>query len=118
MNRSQSNINKNVDMISAPCREREYFANTLEYKHLAQRTGSKHLAQKTSSKHLAKMLSKHLETIIKSRIPSIQSLINKTITELEIELSCLGKRIADVQTGSCTQLWRFVVFLSKLERTS
>ncbi|RVW43165.1 Dynamin-related protein 5A [Vitis vinifera] len=46
------------------------------------------------SEHLGKMLSKHLENVIKSRIPSIQSLINKTIVELEAELSRLGKPIA------------------------
>lgn len=36
----------------------------------------------------------HLETVIKSRIPGLQSLINKTIIELETELSRLGKPIA------------------------
>ncbi|XP_022736295.1 dynamin-related protein 5A isoform X1 [Durio zibethinus] len=85
VNRSQADINKNVDMIAARRREREYFANTPEYKHLAHRMGSE---------HLAKMLSKHLETVIKSRIPGIQSLINKTVGELETELSRLGKPIA------------------------
>ncbi|KAK6251447.1 hypothetical protein QUC31_009071 [Theobroma cacao] len=85
VNRSQADINKNVDMIAARRREREYFANTPEYKHLAHRMGSE---------HLAKVLSKHLETVIKSRIPGIQSLINKTIAELETELSRLGKPIA------------------------
>lgn len=85
VNRSQADINKSVDMIAARRREREYFANTPEYKHLAHRMGSE---------HLGKMLSKHLENVIKSRIPSIQSLINKTIVELEAELSRLGKPIA------------------------
>ncbi|KAE8717163.1 Dynamin-related protein 1E [Hibiscus syriacus] len=85
VNRSQLDINKNVDMIAARHREREYFTSTPEYRHLANRMGSE---------HLAKMLSKHLETVIKSRIPGIQSLINKTITELETELSRLGRPIA------------------------
>ncbi|KAK9103891.1 hypothetical protein Sjap_021145 [Stephania japonica] len=85
VNRSQADINKSVDMIAARRREREYFANTPEYRHLAHRMGSE---------HLGKMLSKHLETVIKSRIPGIQSLINKTIIELETELSRLGKPIA------------------------
>ncbi|KAL6845417.1 hypothetical protein ACP4OV_024912 [Aristida adscensionis] len=85
VNRSQQDINKNVDMIAARLREREYFANTPEYKHLAQRMGSE---------HLAKMLSKHLESVIKSRIPGIQSLITKTTAELETELRRLGKPIA------------------------
>jgi hypothetical protein len=35
-----------------------------------------------------------LETVIKSRIPGLQSLINKTIAELEAELGRLGKPIA------------------------
>ncbi|XP_062030289.1 dynamin-related protein 5A [Rosa rugosa] len=85
VNRSQQDINKNVDMIAARRREREYFSGTPEYKHLAHRMGSE---------HLAKMLSKHLETVIKTKIPGIQSLINKTIVELETELSRLGKPIA------------------------
>ncbi|KAL0398002.1 UNVERIFIED_CONTAM: Dynamin-related protein 5A [Sesamum calycinum] len=76
---------KNVDMIAARRREREYFAQTPEYKHLAHRMGSE---------HLGKVLSKHLEAVIKSRIPGLQSLINKTIIELESELSRLGKPIA------------------------
>ncbi|XP_038987576.1 dynamin-related protein 5A-like isoform X2 [Phoenix dactylifera] len=85
VNRSQADINKSVDMIAARRREREYFANTPEYKRLAHRMGSE---------HLGKMLSKHLEQVIKSRIPGIQSLINKTIAELEAELHRLGKPIA------------------------
>lgn len=85
VNRSQADINKNTDMIAARRREREYFANTPEYKHLAHRMGSE---------HLGKMLSKHLEQVIKSRIPGLQSLINKTIIELETELSRLGKPVA------------------------
>ncbi|CAJ1937252.1 unnamed protein product [Sphenostylis stenocarpa] len=85
VNRSQQDINKNVDMIAARRRERDYFNSTPEYKHLAHRMGSE---------HLAKMLSKHLETVIKSKIPGIQSLINKTIAELEAELTRLGKPVA------------------------
>ncbi|KAG4146077.1 hypothetical protein ERO13_D05G134800v2 [Gossypium hirsutum] len=85
VNRSQADINKNVDMIAARRREREHFSTTPEYRHLAHRMGSE---------HLAKMLSKHLETVIKSRIPGIQSLINKTIAELETESSRLGNPIA------------------------
>ncbi|KAK4789369.1 hypothetical protein SAY86_020688 [Trapa natans] len=85
VNRSQADINKNVNMIAARGREREYFSNTPEYRHLSNRMGSE---------HLAKMLSKHLENVIKSKIPGIQSLINKTIIELETELSRLGRPIA------------------------
>ncbi|KAK8957348.1 hypothetical protein KSP39_PZI001470 [Platanthera zijinensis] len=46
------------------------------------------------SEYLGKMLSKHLESVIKSRIPGIQSLVSKTIAELEAELSRLGKPVA------------------------
>lgn len=127
MNRSQADINKNVDMIAARRREREYFATTPEYKHLAPRMGSEHLAKMLSKvgysspfcffpwknffslalfnllycsaaniyHDLIKWLTfQHLETVIKSRIPGIQSLINKTVAELENELSRLGKPIA------------------------
>lgn len=38
--------------------------------------------------------SQHLEVVIKSRIPGLQSLITKTISELETELSRLGKPVA------------------------
>ncbi|KAK1322538.1 hypothetical protein QJS10_CPA03g00875 [Acorus calamus] len=85
VNRSQADINKSVDMIAARRKEREYFANSPEYKHMAHRMGSE---------HLGKMLSKHLESVIKSRIPGLQSLINKSVIELESELSRLGKPIA------------------------
>ncbi|XP_074574764.1 dynamin-related protein 5A-like [Curcuma longa] len=85
VNRSQADINKNVDMIAARRREREYFSSTPEYKHLAHRMGSE---------YLGKVMSKHLEQVIKSRIPGIQSLINKSIAEIESELSRLGKPIA------------------------
>ncbi|KAH7519480.1 phragmoplastin DRP1B [Ziziphus jujuba] len=85
VNRSQADINKSVDMIAARRREREYFSSSPEYKHLSQRMGSE---------HLGKVLSKHLETVIKSRIPGLQSLISKTIADLEAELSRLGRPIA------------------------
>ncbi|XP_034709828.1 dynamin-related protein 5A isoform X1 [Vitis riparia] len=90
VNRSQADINKSVDMIAARRREREYFSNSPEYRHLSHRMGSE---------HLGKMLSKHLETVIKSRIPGLQSLISKTIAELESELSRLGKPIASDAGG-------------------
>jgi len=35
-----------------------------------------------------------LEAVIKSKIPGIQSLISKTVAELEAELSRLGKPVA------------------------
>ncbi|XP_020576399.1 dynamin-related protein 5A [Phalaenopsis equestris] len=90
VNRSQADINKNVDMIAARRREREYFASSPDYKHLAHRMGSE---------YLGKMLSKHLESVIKSRIPGIQSLVSKTIAELEAELTRLGKPVASDAGG-------------------
>lgn len=85
VNRSQADINKNVDMIVARRKEREYFATSPDYGHLASKMGSE---------YLAKLLSKHLETVIRARIPSITSLINKSIDELESEMDHLGRPIA------------------------
>ncbi|GAA0153125.1 membrane traffic protein [Lithospermum erythrorhizon] len=85
VNRSQQDINKNVDMIAARRKEREYFATSPDYSHLANKMGSE---------YLAKLLSQHLESVIKARIPSITSLINKNIEELESELDHMGRPIA------------------------
>ncbi|KAL0308717.1 UNVERIFIED_CONTAM: Dynamin-related protein 1E [Sesamum radiatum] len=85
VNRSQAEINKNVDMIAARRKEREYFATSPDYGHLASKMGSE---------YLAKLLSRHLESVIKARIPSITSLINKSIDELESEMDHLGRPIA------------------------
>lgn len=85
VNRSQADINKNVDMIIARRKEREYFATSPDYGHLANKMGSE---------YLAKLLSKHLESVIRARIPSITSLINKSIDELESEMDHLGRPIA------------------------
>jgi len=91
VNRSQADINKSVDMISSRHSEKDYFNHSLEYKHLSHRMGSE---------HLGKMLSNHLEQVIKSRIPGIQSLINRSINDLESELCRLGKPIeADAVVG-------------------
>lgn len=40
------------------------------------------------------ILVQHLETVIRARIPSITSLINKSIDELESEMDHLGRPIA------------------------
>ncbi|XP_042028090.1 phragmoplastin DRP1E-like [Salvia splendens] len=85
VNRSQADINKQVDMMAARRNEREYFATSPDYSHLASRMGSE---------YLAKLLSGHLESVIRARIPSITSLINKSIDELESELDHLGRPIA------------------------
>uniref|UniRef100_A0A5B7AYU2 Putative dynamin-related protein 1E isoform X2 n=1 Tax=Davidia involucrata TaxID=16924 RepID=A0A5B7AYU2_DAVIN len=84
VNRSQADINKNVDMIVARRKEREYFATSPDYGHLSSKMGSE---------YLAKLLSKHLESVIRARIPSITSLINKSIDELESEMDHLGRPI-------------------------
>ncbi|KAK3027492.1 hypothetical protein RJ639_040293 [Escallonia herrerae] len=84
VNRSQADINKNVDMLSARRKEQEYFESSPEYGHLAHKMGSE---------YLAKLLSKHLETVIRQRIPSIIALINKTMDELNAELDRIGRPI-------------------------
>ena len=45
VNRSQADINKNVDMIAARRREREYFESSPDYSHLASKMGSEYLAK-------------------------------------------------------------------------
>ncbi|XP_008799346.2 dynamin-related protein 1E-like [Phoenix dactylifera] len=85
VNRSQADINKNVDMIAARRNEREYFATSPDYAHLASKMGSE---------YLAKLLSRHLESVIRAQIPSITSLINKTIDELESEMDHIGRPVA------------------------
>ncbi len=63
VNRSQQDINKNVDMIAARRRERDYFAQSPDYGHLASRMGSE---------YLGKLLSKVLSyTIISSCVEFI-----------------------------------------------
>ncbi|CAL5331889.1 unnamed protein product [Camellia sinensis] len=56
VNRSQADINRNVDMLDARRREREFFATNPDYGHSASRMGSE---------YLAKLLSKQLESVIK-----------------------------------------------------
>ncbi|KAJ6818139.1 dynamin-related protein 1C [Iris pallida] len=90
VNRSQAEINKNIDMIAARRKEQEYFASSPDYGHLASKMGSE---------YLAKLLSKHLEAVIRARIPSIIALINKTIDELDAELDRLGRPIG-VDSGA------------------
>uniref|UniRef100_A0A7C9AL26 Dynamin-type G domain-containing protein n=1 Tax=Opuntia streptacantha TaxID=393608 RepID=A0A7C9AL26_OPUST len=85
VNRSQAEINKNVDMINARRKEQEYFEHSPEYSHLAHKMGSE---------YLAKLLSKHLEVVIRQKIPSIIALINKTIDEINAELDRIGRPIA------------------------
>ncbi|XP_050235181.1 phragmoplastin DRP1E-like [Mercurialis annua] len=84
VNRSQADINKNVNMIAARQHEREFFATNPDYRHLAGRMGSE---------YLAKLLSKHLESVIKARIPGIVSLVNRSIDQLEAELDHLGRPV-------------------------
>lgn len=45
VNRSQADLNRNVDMISARHQEREFFATSPDYRHLAGRMGSEYLAK-------------------------------------------------------------------------
>ena len=55
VNRSQADINKNVDMIVARRKEREYFETSPEYGHLASKMGSEYLAKLLS--HVLSFLS-------------------------------------------------------------
>lgn len=85
VNRSQADINKNVDINYARRKEKEYFETSPEYSHLSHKMGSE---------YLAKLLSQHLEVVIRQKIPSIIALINKTIDEINAELDRIGRPIA------------------------
>ena len=52
VNRSQAEINRNVDMMAARRKEREYFATSPDYSHLASRMGSEYLAKLLSKVQL------------------------------------------------------------------
>ncbi|KAM0854446.1 hypothetical protein ACQ4PT_050430 [Festuca glaucescens] len=84
VNRSQADINKSVDMLAARRKEQEYFQSSPDYGHLAHKMGAE---------YLAKLLSEHLEAVIKAKIPSIIAMINKTVDEIEAELDRLGRPI-------------------------
>jgi hypothetical protein len=45
VNRSQQDINKNVDMIAARRRERDYFQTSQDYSHLQSKMGSEYLGR-------------------------------------------------------------------------
>jgi len=45
VNRSQADINRNVDIVAARRKEREYFQSSPDYGHLASRMGSEYLAK-------------------------------------------------------------------------
>ncbi|CAL5197887.1 unnamed protein product [Lathyrus oleraceus] len=85
VNRSQEDINRKVDMIAARQREREFFSTNRDYAHLSSKMGSE---------YLARLLSKHLESVIRARIPGIASFINRSIDDLEAELAHLGRPVA------------------------
>ncbi|XP_024994320.1 dynamin-related protein 1C-like [Cynara cardunculus var. scolymus] len=84
VNRSQADINKNVDMMAARRKEQEYFESSPDYGHLAPKMGSV---------YLAKLLSRHLELVIRQKIPSIIALINKNIDDINAELDRIGRPI-------------------------
>ncbi|KAK1313093.1 Dynamin-related protein 1C [Acorus calamus] len=56
VNRSQADINKNVDMIAARRKEREYFETSPDYGHLANKMGSEYLAKLLSKAQLYTIL--------------------------------------------------------------
>uniref|UniRef100_A0A166F8C0 Dynamin-type G domain-containing protein n=1 Tax=Daucus carota subsp. sativus TaxID=79200 RepID=A0A166F8C0_DAUCS len=85
VNRSQADINRNVNVNAARLSEREFFATSPDYAHIHGRLGSE---------YLAKLLSKQLETVIKARLPGITSMISKRIEDLEAELDHLGRPTA------------------------
>jgi cell division ATPase FtsA len=110
-------------MLAARRKEREYFATSPHYSHLASRMGSEYLGKMLSKVSLqidarisdrfcnilihVLLLPQHLESVIKSRLPNILSLVNKTIDELENEMSVLGKPVA-LDAGVCDDMFNFI----------
>uniref|UniRef100_A0A803LU89 Dynamin-related protein 1E n=1 Tax=Chenopodium quinoa TaxID=63459 RepID=A0A803LU89_CHEQI len=105
VNRSQADINTNVDMLAARKREREFFATSPDYAHIASKMGSE---------YLAKLLSRDLENVIKARIPGIASLIKKGIDEAESEVDQLGRPVA-VDAGA--QLYTILELCRAFDQT-
>lgn len=105
VNRSQADINRNVDMMDARHREREFFTSSPDYGHLASKMGSE---------YLAKLLSRHLESVIKARIPAIASFIGRSIDGLESELDHLGRPVA-IDAGA--QLYTILELCRAFDRT-
>ncbi|KAL5728104.1 dynamin GTPase [Ranunculus cassubicifolius] len=93
VNRSQADINKN------------YFTSNPDYGDSASKMGSE---------CLAKLLSKHFVAVIKSRIPSITSMMKKTIDDLEREMDHLGGPIALDAGGNDFSLL-ILLFFSKAQ---
>lgn len=58
------------------------------------------------------LMFQHLESVIKSRIPGLQSLINKTIIDLETELSRIGRPIA-TDAGVSSLIYLFLVCITE-----
>ncbi|KAL1333386.1 hypothetical protein HN51_062212 [Arachis hypogaea] len=104
VNRSQADINRNIDMLAARQRECEFFATSPDYSHLASKMGSE---------YLARLLSKHLESVIRAQIPGIASLITRSIDELEAEMAHLGRPVA-VDVGA--QLYTILELCRAFER--
>jgi replication fork clamp-binding protein CrfC len=71
VNRSQADINKNVDMIAARRKEREYFETSPEYGHLAHKMGSEYLA-----KLLSQVFSLSIFVLLKSFSATLLASLN------------------------------------------
>lgn len=76
VNRSQADINRNVDIVAARRKEREYFQSSPDYGHLASRMGSE---------YLAKLLSKvPLLSNLQLLASNIKELFNHNFVETQI----------------------------------
>ncbi|CAK7356216.1 unnamed protein product [Dovyalis caffra] len=99
VNRSQADINTNVDMIAARQKEHEFFATSPDYGNLAGRMGSEYLAKLLSKVPflLAQLTTFSLLVVIPTSLSiaeGITSLINRSIDDLESELDHLGRPVA------------------------
>ncbi|RRT59637.1 hypothetical protein B296_00045664, partial [Ensete ventricosum] len=109
VNRSQADINKNVDMIAARRKEQEYFATSPDYGHLAHKMGSEYLAKLLSQVHfvLKDLVRKSIgETEELKRFPTLQADIsaaaNEALERFRDDSRKTVLRLVDMETSYLT----------------
>ena len=84
VNRSQQDINANMNMSMARENERKFFLGKPEYAHV-----------NTGTDTLTSILTRVLGTSIRRQVPLIQEVIDKSSAKLEAELETLGRAVPD-----------------------
>mmetsp|Transcript_7648 Transcript_7648/g.28161 ORF Transcript_7648/g.28161 Transcript_7648/m.28161 type:complete len:614 (-) Transcript_7648:640-2481(-) len=90
VNRSQKDLNGNMDMVTARRKEKEYFETHPQYKDISFRMGTA---------FLAKSLGDHLLAVIKEKVPMITNLVNTQAEELEKQIAGMGQPLPKTRGG-------------------